>query len=408
MTYPKLWDDAVENRVRDAGENRDNQEVGDPGNIQTCTKCCVTSLRPRIVFDDDGICSACQWADRKWNASDMWKERRREMTTLLNRFRTSSTNDVVVPSSGGKDSAAVALAMADHRMQPLCAMWEPHIYTDIGRRNQDRFAHAGFDTVKAQPNGLFHRRLARLAFEFYGDPFMPFVYGQLCWPIHVAVNHGIGLVMFGESGEAEYGGDPAATDKMFWDWDDWDRIYNKGVGIRDLIDLGMELGCFTKNEAQRVSHFYRLPRRETIEQFRIQVAWWSYFEPWHPMENYYLACERTGYEANDVRSEGTYTKFASLDDKLDGLHYYMAYIKFGMGRCTSDANQQIRAGDIERDEAVDLIRRYDGEFPNRHLPDCLNYLNIDTNHLTKIIDRFRPDDLWSADSVGWVLNHQVK
>ncbi|MGI9504530.1 MAG: hypothetical protein ACR2RE_15910, partial [Geminicoccaceae bacterium] len=103
----------------------------------------------------------------------------------------------------------------------------------------------------------------------------------------------------------------------------------------------------------------------------------------------YHAAETTGFEANSERSEGTYSKYASIDDKLDGLHYYMAYVKFGIGRCTSDAAHEVRDGEITRDEALALVRRFDGEFPTRHLSECLDYLGMDRAYLADVIERFR-------------------
>ena len=32
------------------------------------------------------------------------------------------------------------------------------------------------------------------------------------------------------------------------------------------------------------------------------------------------------------RNEGTFSKYASLDDQFDGFHFYLAFIKFGIGR----------------------------------------------------------------------------
>ncbi len=70
----------------------------------------------------------------------------------------------------------------------------------------------------------------------------------------------------------------------------------------------------------------------------------------------------------DAKNPHFRSKYASLDDKLDGLHYYMARVKFGIGRCTSDAAHEIRDGDLSREEGLALVARYDGEFPERHLP----------------------------------------
>ena len=380
-----LWDDETEARVRAAARSLDRQTT--PDTVQMCTKCVVTNQRPRITFDEHGVCSACRYAEDKWNGGIDWASRAIELNALLDRFRTGG-NDVIVPCSAGKDSAHVALALRDRGMNPLCALWEPFIYTDIGRANVDTFCHAGFDLVKAQPNGRLHRKLARLALEFKGDPFEPFVYGQLAWPLHVAVQNGIRLVMYGENGEAEYGGDTSANNKPFWSLDDWERVYLKGTGYRDIVEIGRELGVFEDGEIERATRFYEPPSRQVMKELDIQVHWLGYYLPWHPMENFYEASERTGFRTEERRSEGTYTKFASIDDRMDAIHYRFAFLKFGIGRCTSDAAQQVRAGDIDRDEALALVRRYDAEVPDRHMAECLTYLGMDREQYDRVEARY--------------------
>ena len=102
----------------------------------------------------------------------------------------------------------------------------------------------------------------------------------------------------------------------------------------------------------------------------------GYYKKWIPQENYYYAAENTGFQPNPERTEGTYSKYASLDDRLDGLHYYMKYIKFGFGRATDDAAHEIRDGHINREEGVALVSKYDGEFPKKYFTDFLSYLDI--------------------------------
>ena len=56
-----------------------------------------------------------------------------------------------------------------------------------------------------------------------------------------------------------------------------------------------------------------------------------------------FSVDKIGFEANPVRTEGTYSKYNSLDDKIDGFFYYTSYIKFGMGRarfCTRVSKQK--------------------------------------------------------------------
>ena len=274
----------------------------------------------------------------------------------------------------------------EHGMNPLCVKWAPFVYTDIGFQNFNNFVQSGFDCMVMWPNGIIHRKLSRLAFEFKGDAWEPFAYGQLCYAMHMAVRFNIPLVMFGENGEALYGGDPAANDKRCWDYADWDRVYLKGSGVARLVEIGRGLGALSDADIRSISEFYSLPAREKLAG--VEWHWWSYYRPWWPMDNFYYATEHTGFAPNAERSESTFTKYASLDDKLDPFHYWMAYRKFGIGRATSDASQQIRAGDLTRAEGVELVRKYESEFPARHYELFKEYIGVDDDQFAAVERRY--------------------
>ena len=95
----------------------------------------------------------------------------------------------------------------------------------------------------------------------------------------------------------------------------------------------------------------------------------GYYEKWHPQGAYYYAVEHGGFIPSPERTAGTYSKYNSIDDKIDDFFYYTTYIKYGIGRCTYDAAQEIRNHEITREEAVALCRKYDGEFPARFAPE---------------------------------------
>ena len=126
-----------------------------------------------------------------------------------------------------------------------------------------------------------------------------------------------------------------------------------------------------------------------------------------PQENYYYAAEHTGFRANPERSEGTYSKYASLDDQLDGFHYYLAFIKFGIGRATSDTAHEIRDGHLTRDEGVQLVRKYDGEFPKKHFETFLDYCDMTEDYFHDIVDSWRASHLWERVGSEWVLRNRL-
>ncbi len=375
-----------------------------------CKKCVTSNQRPRITFDDDCVCSACRYAEEKELID--WDLREKELRILLNKHRSKDGSyDVVVPVSGGKDSTFVAHQLKHvYGMNPLTVTWSPFLFTDIGRENLNSFVDHGYDNLFFNPNGELHRKLARIAFDLKGDHWEPFTFGQKAWAFHVAVKFGIPLIFYGENGEVEYGGSEQNKEKPYESVKDWEKLYFKGAGVRKLIEAGKEMSLLKPEDVREAEvKKYEAPPLEQIDALGAQMHWYSYYKKWVPQENYYYAAEHGGLKPNpEGRSEGTYSKYSSLDDKTDGFHFYLGFIKFGMGRTTRDASMEIRSGHIDREEAVALVNRYDGEFPKKWFPDFLEYLGIDEKHFWKICDSYRLDHIWDKRDGKWCLKHPVK
>ena len=133
-----------------------------------------------------------------------------------------------------------------------------------------------------------------------------------------------------------------------------------------------------------------------------------YFVNYNPQSNFYYAIKHTNFSVNpDGRSEGTYTKYSSLDDVVDGIHYYTWFIKTGRGRATEDAGLEIRNEIITREEGVALVKKYDGEFPNFNFAKILEYLDMEKEEFYETIDKFRPPHLWKKNGSSWELLQAV-
>lgn len=372
-----------------------------PLDVRYCTHCVISNQRPRIHFDDSGKCSACRVAEMKRTQID-WDLREKELIELCDRHRSADGSwDVIVPCSGGKDSAFTAHQLKTrYGMHPLTVTWAPHIYTDLGWKNLQAFIHSGFDNILATPNGLVHREMTRLAFEHLGDPFQPFIYGQKAFPLQIAVKYKVPLIMYGEDGEVEYGGDLTAIGRNGHDAsDDLIKHYFSGVGPLEWTKHGVKAEDL---------HYYLPPTTKETEAADLKIRFFGYYKKWVPQENYYYAVENTGMQANEQgRSEGTYSKYASLDDRIDGFHYWLGFVKFGIGRATSDAAHEIRDGHISREEGVALVHRYDGEFPQKHFTEFLDYAGLTEGRFWEVVDSYRSPHLWDKVNGEWRLRHRV-
>lgn len=383
-----------------------------PKKVLWCKKCTMSNQRPRIYFDSNQVCSGCLNNDRKNKIN--WKEREKELNELLDKHRSKSGNfDVIVPSSGGKDSNYVAhILKHKYKMNPLTVTWSPLSYTYIGRYNHNKMIESGFSNILCTPNGVTQRLLARLSFEELGDAFHVFVLGQLAAPFHIALKFKIPLVFYGENGELEYAGDPNSDDKPFKPFKKFKEQHFKGVDFDEFVNFGKDKKDYIK---EKINHFnsadlnlYKMPSSENLLDAGIDGKYFfSYFKKWTPQENYYYSSDNTGFKPNTERSEGTYSRYSSLDDKMDGFHYYLRYIKFGLGRCSEDTAHEIRDGHITREEGIKLMRKFEGEFPKKYFKEFLQFLDIDEAHFWNVVDSWRPDHLWEKDKDTWKLKSPI-
>jgi N-acetyl sugar amidotransferase len=373
-----------------------------PDEVKFCKKCVMSNQRPRITFDKDGVCNACKYWESKENQKIDWSEREKLLVETLNKHRkTDGSYDVLVPSSGGKDSLYVAhILKYKYNMNPLTVTWAPNEYTDIGFHNFQSQMKAGLDNILITPSTIVNRKLTKISFEQRGDPFVPFVMGQVFSPMRIAVLYNIPLVFYGENGDVEYGGDQS-TDAPFY------KLEDQIVGdyILDFYpDQIKEYGI-----SEKELYNYSPPKKEDVERVGVECHFWSYYKSWMPQSNYYYVVENTDFMPNpNGRSDCTYSTYASLDDKIDPFHHYLSLIKFGYARATGDAAHEIREGLISREEGVSLVRRFDAEFPSDEAYQFfLKYCDINEQFFWDVTDSWRSDHLWKKENGIWKLKYQV-
>ena len=392
---------------------------GLPADVTYCKRCVISNQRPAstpefrntsarkigtMSIDAEGVCDACRFADIKEQID--WEAREQELVKLLDQHRSNDGSyDCLVPGSGGKDSALQShILKYKYGMHPLTCTWPPILYTDIGWKNyRDWCEVGGFDNITFKQNGRVMKLLTRLSIENLLHPFQSFILGQKNLAPKIAAKFGIPLVFYGEN-EAEYGNpiadnNSSLRDKSYHTSDNLDEIYLGGVSIKEIME---------KYDVPLSDLTAYLPADPTeYDKAEIEIHYLGYYLKWTPQEAYYYAVEHTGFEANPVRTEGTYSKYNSLDDRIDGFHYYTTYVKFGIGRATYDASQEIRNKHIIREEAVALVRRFDGEFPEKYFHEVMDYVGITPERFMQLCDEFRSPHLWRKDGDEWRLRHPV-
>ncbi|AOS44985.1 hypothetical protein Verru16b_02054 [Lacunisphaera limnophila] len=393
---------------------------GLPEEVLFCKRCVISNQRPSssvefkhrpdekkatIGFGDDGVCDACRYHDVKEAEID-WGQREQALMKMLDQHRRSDGGyDVIVPGSGGKDSAYTShILKYKYGMNPLTVTWSPHKYTEIGWENFESWIHVGgLDNILFTPNGRLHRYLTQQAFLNLLHPFQPFIVGQRIIGPLMAAKFGVKLVMYGEN-QAEYGNAVAENRKPTMD-----RKFFSVGNPEDMILGGRVVKDIVAEKRFTLNDFapYIAPDASYLEGRGVEVHYLGYYLKWDPQECYYYAVENTGFQANSERTEGTYSKYSSIDDQIDMFHYFTTLIKFGIGRATYDAAQEIRNHKITREEGVNLVKKYDQEFPMKYYKEFLAYLDITEDQFWAAVDKFRSPHLWVKEAGEWKLKHAV-
>jgi len=305
-----------------------------------------------------------------------------------------------VPWSGGKDSSAIAYKLKmEFGLNPLLVTASPLIPNDIAEHNREELLKLGFDHVLVRPNQRVARHLARRFFVERGNPKVHWEASKEAIPLQMAVRYNIPLVFYAEHGESEYGGKVLSEEhrklKDFTEviehliGDDPQNWEDEVVSERDLAP-------------------YLYPEAESIERVGVKALYFAYFFKWSMYENYEFIRDKIDFwTAPNGRTDGTFTNFDSLDDKIDTLYYHMQFIKFGFGRAVRDASRMIQNGHISRVEGLEMARKYDHEFPHTYFEDQLDYVGMTREEILEIVDKHRNEEIWAWGGGKWGLRYPL-
>lgn len=356
-------------------------------NLRWCSRCLAMSTRPRISFDERGVCNACVWAEKKQTLD--WVARESQLEKLLDTHRrTDGGFDCLVPVSGGKDGSYVAYTLKTKwGMNPLSVTVKPPLPTQLGEENLQAFIASGFPHIAISPDPSAMRTLNKRGLIDMGFPYYGWLVSITAAPVEIAARFGIDLLFYGEDGEVEYGGSTET------DTNPEIRVeYMKRVYLESGYEKVMASAGLTSQQMQ----FFSFPSDDVLAAGALKRFNWSYFENWDPYRNYLVAKEFCGLREAEQSNAGTFTNFAQNDQFLYALHTYLMYLKFGFGRANQDASIEVRRGAMDRDQAVELVRIYDGHYPEEYEELYLDYFELSAEEFHRVLGSWTNHDLFEA------------
>jgi N-acetyl sugar amidotransferase len=360
------------------------------------------STRPRIEFDNHGVCNACNWSKEK-KVMD-WQPRKKELEILLSKYKSKSSSfDCVVPVSGGKDGSYVAYKLLKkYRMNPLALTVRPALSLELGNKNLSNFIETGFNHIHISPNSKIMQKLNKYGFIEKGFPYYGWLIAIKTAVIQTALNFKIPLIFYGEDGEVEYGGSTETKNSALYDIEYMKRVYFEG-GYEKVFNTVLSDPDVTESDLT----FWRFPSDEQVSANKLAFTHWSYYEPWDSYRNYVVAKEQCGLQEKEEGNTGTFTNFAQNDQALATLHYYLMYLKFGFGRATQDAGIEIRRGAMTRDQAINLVMAFDNQYPYEYIDLYLDYYQMTKDEFDQVLDKYVNKSLFKKLNDIWQPKYKV-
>lgn len=367
--------------------------------MRYCQRCLMPSTKPHIVFDASGVCGGCRAHDRKKQLIEGidWRARAKAFDEVLEsaRARGAPLYDVLVPVSGGKDSITQVHHLLNRGLRILAVNVDYGIKTEIGWRNLTVINRMGANLITYQPEPDLHWELIRIGLMEHGDPDLmshTLLHG---FPLHVAKQFEVPLVLLGENSAFEYGGDEGVGASAFMTRD-WFSNYAANNG-QDASFVAATYGI----EAKRLKT-YDFP--DDLEASGVTATFMSHYFYWDSHEHLATA-QKYGFEQLEEPMEGTYRTYVGIDEKIHRIHQYLKVLKFGYGRATDHACEDIRNGRLTREEALELVREHDLKpLSDYYLDEFAGRLNMTNAEVHEALEKWRSHDIWKRNNKGeWFI-----
>ncbi len=371
--------------------------------MKYCIQCLQPDTRPNIKFSSDGVCPACTYASSLKGVD--WDVRKKELKDIcaFGNAHQSWGYDCVIGVSGGKDSTRQALFVKNVlKMNPLlvCCSYPPDQVSERGTGNVANLIEHGFNTVVVAPAPQTWKKNMRHSFLKYGNWAKSTELALFASVPRVAIAAQVPLIFWGENPAltlGELGVQSLGYDGNQTKWmntlagGDPSWLCVDGVTPKDVL-------CF---------HY---PSDEDMAKAQLRIVYLGYFwDVWSRLDNGTLAA----LNGLDIRNDhpqdiGDILGVDSLDEDWVAVNQMIKYRKFGFGKTTEIVSEEIRLGRMTRSQAIELVKKYDGQCADKFIHEFCAYLEISLEQFWQTVDSFTNKELFEKDKNGsWVLKYEV-
>jgi N-acetyl sugar amidotransferase len=368
--------------------------------MKFCKNCVLPNTKPGIIFDSEGVCSACRSVEEKHRID--WEKRSENLHKICDKIRGSNGNgyDCLVPVSGGKDSTYQLYVMKEvYKLKVLAVNVVAHLQTIEGIENlNSAIDNLGIDLIKVNVRPSSHQKIRKTAFFNIGNPNYAEHRVVFSAVARIALFYKTPLVAWGEDIGTEFGGNISESVSSGSAEDLINNDLFRESNFYELID-----GIIKPNEI----FFYHHPEIEEIKKRNVKSIYLGYFHWWDGYKHKSLS-KNFGFRGRDLGPlSGNIINYDNIDEKLCEVHKWIQFLKFGFWRPHDEASYLIWNGYISREEGVKRVNAVQYEFPEEYLKEFLEYHQIKEKDFWLVLEKWRNREIWHKVNDKWILKHEL-
>jgi N-acetyl sugar amidotransferase len=349
--------------------------------MKRCTRCLLPETHETIRFNEEGICSVCQNFGQKSNID--WGAKKTELDAILDKHRGRGNYDCIIPFSGGKDSVfTLYYAVRVLGLKPLVVSFDHGFYRPnlIETRNKV-LKELGVDFLSFSPNWKLVQKLMLKSFLDKGDFCWHCHTGIFSYPMWVAIEKRIPLVLWGEP-SSEYTSyyDYSEVEKV--DEDRFNRIINLGISAQDMAArLNYEFD-------DRDFSPFTYPDAQLLQDLQVVSVPLGSFIPWDVKAQVEIIKNELGWQGDEVEGVPPEYDYEKVECYMQGVRDYIKYLKRGYARTTHLTSLDIRNGRKTREESIELVEKYERKIPH-NLELFLKYTGLTEEEFIKVVNKHK-------------------
>ena len=360
-----------------------------------CKKCFYHNEHPLKITFNDGICSGCLIHNEKYKID--WSQKQDKLKKILKQYQKINPNgfNCIVPVSGAKDSFFIVDYVKNKLgMRPLLVSYNIHYNSQIGLRNLAHIKNIfSLPHLVKTVDPKVIKKITKFTFKKFGSIYWHCIAGQTAYPVQVAVNFNIPLIIWGAHQGIDQVGMFSHHDEV-----EMNRRYRKD---HDLFGYEAEDISLLSNISIKDLDPFIYPSDKNIDKLGLKGIYLNNYIFWDSRKQNELMIKKYNLFSNKIQR--TFETYENVDSNhYTGIHDYLKLLKHGYSIITDNVNREIRLKRLNKETGNYLINKYENK-PIKDLELFKNWLNVDTKTINYVFSKFRNKKFWQKDLKKWIL-----